>query len=203
MLREKLRDLGQSALGAAMLAYGAAVLSARLTRHLAYNTGRRILRMTAPAGTKELDEAIDYLFGAAIKIKNAVAEGSPGGKAVTLDELLSTVSDGAVKESIGNMWDAIEQITRGGRVDIFDLIPKATEVVLDLLGTLRDALADKRVTIDEILSGISDKGISDELRRALEGIEKVPAELSGLDMWKMIALVQKIAAKLPALLAKP
>lgn len=202
MLREKLRDLGQSALGAAMLAYGAAVLGARLTRHLAFNTGRRILGMTT-AGTPELDQAIDYLFNAAIKIKNALVETSPGGKAVTLDELLSTISDGAVKESISSMWDAIEQIAHGGKVDIFDLIPKATEVVLDLLGTLRDALADKRVTVDEILSGISDQGISDELRRALEGIEKVPAELSGLDMWKMIALVQKIAAKLPALLAKP
>lgn len=203
MLREKLRNLGQSAQGVVMLAYGTAVLGARLGRHLALNTGKRILGMTAPAGTRELDEAIDYLFDAAIKIKNALAETSPGGKTVTLDELLSTVSDGAVRESISNMWDAIEAITRGGKVDIFDLIPKATDVVLDLLGTLRDALADRRVTLDEILSGVTDGGIRADLQRAIEGIEKVPAELQGLDMWKMIALVQKIAAKLPALLAKP
>lgn len=203
MLREKLHNLSRAALGAGMLGYGATVLGVRLARNLAANTGRRILGMTAPVGTKELDEAIDYLFDAAIKIKNARATGSPGGTTITLDELLSTVSDGAVKESIRNLWDAIEQITHGGGVDIFDLIPKVTEVLLDLLGTLRDALADKRVTIDEILSGISDQGISDELRRALEGIEKVPAELQGLDMWKIIALAQKVAAKLPGLLTKP
>ena len=137
--------------------------------------------MTAASGTQELDQVIDYLFDSTIKIKNARAEGSPGGKSITLDELLSTVSDGAVRESFSNLWDAIEAIVKGGKVDVFDLIPKATDAVLDLLGTLRDALADSRVTVEEILSGITDKGIREDLRRALEGIEKIPAELQGLD----------------------
>lgn len=198
MLRTKLRSLAQSALGAATLAY----IAARLARRLTVNTGKRVLRMTAPATGRDLDEAIDYLFGAVIRIKDARATSSPGGATITLDELLSTVSDDPVRKSISNMWDTIEAITKGGRVDVFDLIPKATDVILDLLGTLRDALADGRVRIGEILSGITDGGIRDDLRRALEGIERIPAELQGLDMWRMIALVQKIVSKLPALLAK-
>lgn len=197
---KRLRDHARSALGLATLAYG--VL--RYARTVAVNTGKRVLHpMTAASGTQELDQVIDYLFGAVIRIKDSRAAGSPGGKSITLDELLSTVSDGAVRESFSNLWDAIEAIVKGGKVDIFDLIPKATDAVLDLLGTLRDALADKRVTIEEILSGITDGGIREDLRRALEGIEKIPAEIQGLDMWKMIGLVQKIAAKLPQLLAKP
>lgn len=198
MASGRTRQLVDSAIGAAMLAYG--VL--RYARTVAVNTGKRVLGMTAPSATKELDEALDAGMKVALRIKQAMAENSENGKQVTLEEMLHTVSDGDVRASIQKLVDAIEGIVHGEKVDIFDLIPTVVEAILEFLGTLRDALADKRVTPDEILNGVSTQGLRPELQRAIDGLDKIPGELQGMDMWKMIALVQKIAAYLPQLLAK-
>jgi hypothetical protein len=178
-----------------------------LTRQLAgyagvviINTGKRILGMTAPSATKELDEALDAGFDFAIRIKKALSASSPGGKTVTIDELMDTVSDGAVRESIEDFWNSIAAIVAGKRPEIGELARTIIGATLDLLGTLRDALADGKVTADELLHGITDGNIRDELKRAIDGLDKIPAELQGMDMWKMIGLVQRISAKLPALL---
>jgi hypothetical protein len=196
MVPARLRDLVNSARGLAMLTYG--VL--RYARLVATNTGKRVLRMTAPSATKELDEAIDAGFDLAIRIKKALSESSPGGKTVTLDELMDTVSDGAVRESIEDFWNAITAIVAGQRPEAGELARTIIGATMDLLGTLRDALADNKVTADELLHGITDGNIREELKRAIDGLDKIPGELQGMDMWKMIALVQKISAKLPALL---
>lgn len=156
--------------------------------------------MTTPSSTKELDEALDAGFDFAIRIRKALAEGGPGGKTVTLDELMDTVSDGAVKESIREFWDAIAAIIGGERPNAGELARTVIGATMDLLGTVRDALADGRVTADELLHGITDGNIREELKRAIEGLDRIPSELQGMDMWKMIALVQRISAKLPQLL---
>lgn len=186
---------------AAFDAAAAGVVIARATRRVVVNTGKRTLSLMPASSTKNLDEAVDYLFDAAIKIKRSSAADSPGGATITLDELLSTISDGAVKESISNMWETIGQLTRGDQISPVELVKQAVNVLLDLLGTLRDALADGRITKDEVLHGITDGGIRKDLSNALDGIGDIPAELQGLDMWRMIALVQRIMTKLPALLS--
>jgi hypothetical protein len=193
----RLRGLAEQARGLALLTYGAL----RYARLVATNTGKRVLGMTSASPTKELDEALDAGFDFAIRIKRALSASGPGGTTVTLDELMSTVTDGAVKESIREFWDAITAITAGERPEVAELARTVIGAVMDLLGTVRDALADDgRVTADELLHGITDGGIRDELSRAIEGLDKIPGELQGMDMWKMIALVQRISAKLPALL---
>lgn len=195
----RLRGLADSARGLTMLAFSVA----RYARLITINTGKRLFSpMTAPAPASILNAAVEALFGAAIKIKRSLDPDSPGGSSITLNELLDTVSDGAVRESIQAVWDSIHSLVRGERVDVFDLITKVANALLDLLGTLRDALADGRITPDEILHGITDGGIRTDLKVVLDNIGKLPAELQGLDMWKMIALFQRISAFLPQLMVK-
>ena len=198
MLPDRVRRLIDTAQGMAMLTYGVM----RLGRLMAINTRKRILGMTAPGGTPELNEAIDAGFDVALRIKKAMAADSAGGKQVTLDEMLHSVSDGDVRASMQKLVNAIESIVRGERPDIFDLIPTVVEAILEFLGVLRDALADKRITPDEILAGVSTQGLRPVLQKAIDGLDKIPGEMSGMDMWKMMGLVQRVTARLPELLAK-
>jgi len=156
----------------------------------------------APATVSVLNSAVDALFSTAVRIKRALDPASPGGSSITLEELLDTVSDGKVRESIQVAWDAIAGLIHGDPENVFDLITKVASALLDMLGTLRDALADGHVTADEILHGITDGDIRAELKTVLDNLSKLPAELQGLDMWKMIALFQRISGYLPQLLAK-
>lgn len=189
----------RTAAGVAAVTAAAVTVTVRIVRRLVVNTGKRVTGMSTP--TREFNEAIDGLFGLILRIKEARADTGPGGTRITLDELVYTVTDGAVKESIQTLWNMIERVVQGDRVSPLDLIQEVAEAGLDLLGTLRDALADGRVTAQEILAGVTDGPIREELGRAIDGVEKVPAELQDLDMWKMIALVQKIAGYLPRVLA--
>lgn len=198
MVPSRIRSAARSAWGMAMLAYGLA----RLTGAVAINTGKRTLGMTKPSSTKELDEALDAAFDLAIAIKKSMAPGGPGGKQITLDEILSTVTDGSLKESVVALVDAIEGLIRGERLDLFALIPTVTDALLDFMGTLRDALADRRVSPDEILHSVTTGDVRPELKKAIEGAAKIPDELSGLDMWKMMSLMQRVAGRLPELMAK-
>ena len=196
-MRRQAREVVHTALGMAILAYSAADAA----RRIILNTGKRVLRMTAPSSTPELDQVIDAGLDFAIRIKNMLSATSPGGKTVTLDELLDTVSDGNVRESIAQLWDVVSEIVRNPDADKFQLIGPVIEAIRDFLGTIRDALADRRVTLDELLHGVTDGEIRQSLKDAIEGLDKIGTELKGLDMWKLFGLVQKIAAKLPALLA--
>lgn len=179
----------------------------RLFRRLSVNTAERIFSpMTAPAGLTETIEALDGGMEVAVRLRHAIAETGPGGKKVTLDEMLHTVSDGEVKDTIRNLYAAVEQLiqNRGGNFSaILDLIPTLVEAVLDFLQTLRVALQDRRVTPDEILAGVSTKGMRPALQKAIDGADKIPAELKGLDFGKMMQLMNRVMGWLPQLLADP
>lgn len=155
--------------------------------------------MTAPSGIDETIEVLDAGFATAIRLKNMLTAGSPGGKQATLDELLSTVTDGEMKDSIRNLVDAVEKIVKGSKVDLFELIPVVVQAILDFLTTLKAALEDKRIAPEEILHGVTDGDLRPELSKAIEGIDKIPAELKGMDMMKMFAIFQRITQYLPKL----
>lgn len=157
---------------------------------------------TPPSETKEFDEAVNGFFGVAEKILESLQPGSKGGKKITLDELLHSVTDGQVRQSIQEFWDAIQKLLKGGKLDVFDLLTTAGEAIMDLVGTMVDAFADGRLSPDEIVNGVTDGHIRDELLAAIEGIERVPAELTALSPLKMVRQFQRITSRLQQLREK-
>lgn len=157
--------------------------------------------MTTPAGMPELYDVIDAGFGVAIRLKRAIDPNGPSGKQVTLDELLDTVTDGKMREATRDLVDAIEDLINKKPVDAFALIPVVVTAILDWLSTLRIALEDRKVDLNELLHGVTDGELRPELEKAIQGIDKIPSELKGMDMMKMFGLFQRISAYLPQLLA--
>lgn len=150
--------------------------------------------MATDSGTKELDEALDAGFGLAVSLKNALSDGR-----VTTDEILESVTDGQVRASVRNLTSAVEAIVHGGSIDIANLAGVVIDAVTDFLGNLKSALADGRVSLDELLHTVVDGNIKEQLRVAVEGAEKIPEELSDLDFKKIMALFQKISKWIPEL----
>ena len=155
---------------------------------------------TAPSATPELDEVIDATFALVIRLKTAVAEESPGGSRMTLDELLTSVTDGRVRTSIQSLISVIEDLVQGGRPDALQLIETVITAVLEFIGHLREAISDG-FQVSDLLAGVTDGDLREDLRRAFDGIEKIQLELTGLNMWVMFALVQRVSAWIPRLVA--
>lgn len=156
---------------------------------------------TAVSPTKEFDEATDAVLNLALRAKKMFAETGPGGKNATLDEIVGTISDGKIKAVFTDLLDSVLDIVHGGHVDVMGTLKKVSDAVLELVGSLQEALRDGKVTPDEIVRGVTDSGIRADLLLAIEGADKIPDELSGLSPWMMIGTLQRIMARLPELLA--
>lgn len=153
--------------------------------------------MTAPVSeTKEFDEAVDAAFDLVKRILDSLKAESPGGKKITLEELLHTVTDGQVRQSIMDMWNSVQELLRGGKFDIFELLSQAGEAIMDLVGVMAAAFSDGRLTPDEILNGVTDGHIHEGIQKAIDGAEKIPDELTGLSPLKMVRVFSRILQRL-------
>lgn len=150
--------------------------------------------------TDALEDALNAGLDFAVTLRKAIDPASAGGKTVTLDELLASVSDGKVKKSIADLVASIDALIKGGHPDIIDLVTKASAALLDVLGTLKDALASGGITADKLLHTVSDEGLKESIVKVLGELDEIPDELHSLDMWKIIGLVQKFSGRLPELL---
>lgn len=152
--------------------------------------------MTAPSSTKEFDEAADAAFDLVKRVMDSLKEESPGGKKITLEEILHTVTDGQVRQSLMDLWNSVQSLLRGGKFDLFDLLAQAGEAVMDFVGVLASAFADGRLTPDEIVNGVTDGHIRDGLLKAIEGAEKIPGELTGLNPLAMVRVFSRVLQRL-------
>lgn len=152
--------------------------------------------MSGPSKTKEFDEALTAVFDLAERVMASLKGDSPGGKKITLDEFLHTVTDGQVRQSLMDFWNAIESLMKGGKFDLFELLTNAGEAIMDLVGVIQDALSDGRLTPDEIVNGVTDGHIREGITAAIEGAEKIPGELTGLSPLEMVRIFQKVLTRL-------
>lgn len=152
---------------------------------------------------KELDEALDAGWDVAGRIVDGLSSASPGGKQLTLDELLHTVTDGQVRQSLSEMYDSIlTMVTSGKKPDLFEMLAKVGEAVTGMVGVFSEALSDGRLTPNEIVNGVTDGHIREGLQRAIDGAEKIPAELSKLGPLGVIMLAKKNLGRLRELKKK-
>jgi hypothetical protein len=154
--------------------------------------------MPTVSGTKDFDEAVDAAIELAVEVKAAMK--GPHDPATIAAELLSGVSDGKVRGSLQAFVDAIEAL-KNGHEPILDLLMKASSAILELIGHLRDALADGHVTPDEIVSTITDGHLKAIWTNALDGIGNIPDELTSMSPWAMIGTFQRIMGKIMPLLS--
>ena len=80
----------------------------------------------------------------------------------------------------------------------FPELAEATVAIFDMLGDLKLALKDGKVTIDEIVGLISDTGLKKSLRDGLEGLSDVPGEVQKLlkNPWNLMTLTQWLVSQL-------
>lgn len=184
-------------------AWGAVLLARAIVRamhEIGKNTTERVLHpMTAPSATPETNELIDGLFPVLISLRESISAESEAGTRVTLNELLHSVSDGRVRGTVTNLVEMIERLISGERPDILILVNGVLDALKDFIANMQKALADG-FDVSDLLYGVSDQGLRENLKKAIDGIEKVPGELKGLDMFKMFNLFQRITAWLPRLL---
>lgn len=163
--------------------------------------------MTAPAtGLTETLEALDGGMEVIVRLKHAIAAASPGGKQVTLDEMLHTVSDGELKDSIKNLYAAVEKMVAAHAISfsgVLELLPVVSDAIVDFLHTLKNAIQDRHIDPNEVLEGVSTEGLRPALQKAIDGAEKIPAELKGMDFSKSMQLMNRAMGWLPQLLADP
>lgn len=179
-------------IGAVVNGASSAVAAAKVVGKIVINTVKG--SFMADTSTKELDEALQAGFSLAVSLKNALADGK-----VSIDEILESVTDGKVRDSISRLINVIEAIVHGDAPELPILAGNVIDAVVDFLGHLKDALADGKVTLDEILHTVVDGDVRVELTNAIEGASKIPEELSGLDVWKIMALFQTISKWIPEL----
>lgn len=191
-LADKVKGVVHFVAGSFIVARGVTTTAVKV----ATRTGKEALTMTAPAPTKELDAAIDAAFGFALSIKQAMAPGSPGGKTITLDELLHTVTDGNVRTSVQNLLNAIESIVKGGHVDVVAVFKLGVVAVLDFVTNLSAAMKGG-FNPEELLAGVTDGTVRTSLQEVIDGVGQLPAEIKGLDMWGIMGIFQRVSAWIP------
>ncbi|MGH3988801.1 MAG: hypothetical protein ACRDTZ_16045 [Pseudonocardiaceae bacterium] len=196
----RISDLVASARGALALAR----VAAGVATDIAVNTGKRIMTTsTTPPGIPETLEALDGAMEVGVRLRRAMASSSAGGKQVTLEEILHSVSDGELRNSTKNLADIIETLVQRRQIDVFAIIPQVVEALLDWLNVLRAALQDRKLDPSELLAGVSTEGLRPALSKAIEGAEKIPGELKRLDFMVMMQLVNRVMGWLPQLLEEP
>lgn len=79
---------------------------------------------------------------------------------------------------------------------------EALDAALGLVVDLKNALDDRRVSVDELVGAVSDGKLKESLRKGLEGLEKIPNELKQLNPWDGMMLVQRLIAKIMPILQK-
>lgn len=74
----------------------------------------------------------------------------------------------------------------------FPELAEAAAAVFEMLGDLKLALSDGKISVDEIVGLVSDTGLKDSLRLGLDGLGKIPGEVEQLvrNPWNLIALTQ-------------
>jgi len=132
----------------------------------------------------------------------AMAPGSPGGTQITLDELLHSVVDGDIRDSLRRLYEAVNTIAHGGHIDIVDMVGIVSDAVVDLITTVKAGLADGRVSVDLIVSGITNGHLKEVVRKAIDGIENIPTELSGIGVIGIIMSMQKYVGRIIDLVKK-
>lgn len=76
---------------------------------------------------------------------------------------------------------------------------EAVDAVIGFAIDIKRALADGRITVDEVVGAFSDGEVKESVRRAMDGIYNIPNELSRLSPWDGIALAQRAMMKLSEL----
>jgi len=148
--------------------------------------------------TPELNEAIDGGLGLAVRIKDALAD-----KKLTLDELVQSVSNGRVRASISNLYNSIEALIHGAQPNWSDLLQQAMAAALDFITNLSVAIKRDGFQVTDLLEGVSDQGVRDDLQKAVDGAEKIPDEISHINMMDMFALFTRVSAWIPRLVPRP
>lgn len=185
------------------------IVIAKTAGRLILNTGKRILPMASSVGITETREMMGGAFGFAIEVRTAMGPSSPGGTRITLDELLHTVSNGELKDSVKNLVAAIERLIEQHTISVdgvFDLIPVLSEAVKDFAITLRNIIRggmDPQQIVNELMASVSTERLRPELQKAVDGAEKIPGELGDLDMAEMMGLFTELTGWLPRLLKAP
>jgi hypothetical protein len=176
------------------------VAVADVTAYAARNTivNRKEKRV---ASTQQLEEVLDAGFSLAAAVRQATSAESPGGTRVTLNELLTSVTDDEVRGAIRDLVERIDELA-SGKGDLIALISAAASALVEFLATLKVALAGGRVTPAELLEGITQGRVRPELQKALDRIWEIPLELQTLDFGGVMRIAQIALTKLPALTGK-
>lgn len=145
---------------------------------------------------KDLDAALDAALDLAIRIRRSLSDASPGGKKITIDELLDGVTDGKLTKSLRDLVDAVEATIAGHGPGVWELLPKVGAAAMELMGHLRDALADGRITLDDIVQGVSDGHVREGLANAVAAAQRLPSELDQLSPWALIGTIQRVIGRL-------
>lgn len=77
-------------------------------------------------------------------------------------------------------------------------LAEAAIAAFDMLGDLKLALSDGRITVDEIVGMVSDDGLKPSIRRGLDGLEKIPGEIESLmrNPWNLMSVAQWFASQI-------
>lgn len=76
--------------------------------------------------------------------------------------------------------------------DDYPELADAADMVFDMLGDLKLALADGRVTVDEIVGMVSDGGLKQTIRDGLNGLGSIPGEVAKVisSPWALVSMTQ-------------
>lgn len=77
-------------------------------------------------------------------------------------------------------------------------LAEAGVAIFEMLGDLKLALNDGKVSVDEIVGLVSDTGLKESLRRGLDGLELIPGEVEKLlrNPWNLMSLTQWFAGQI-------